>query len=162
MNRHLNGLTRRDLVKASTAATATFAGLASATVTAQTPATSQGVDPASLEALSTGLVGGGNINTGALPILAALIESDPASVSALPELAGLSEFTIESVGGLSEDARRLSTNILQFWYLGQWDNAPVEERADLFFSLVSWQTLSYSTQPTLCKAFGYWAQDVGN
>ena len=159
MSETIQGLTRRDLVKVSVAAAAT-AGLALQHVGAQTPVDSSGVDQQVLQDVSTALVGGGSINVDALPILSALVAADADLVAALPELSALSEFTTQSVGELGDDARRLATNILQFWYLGRWDNVAVEERADLFFSLVSWQTLSYSTQPTVCKAFGYWATDV--
>lgn len=160
MNRHINSLTRRDLVKASTAATATLAGLAGSSISAQTPGATPAIDLQTLQDLSTSLVGGGNINTDALPILSSLIEADPALIAALPNLAALTDFTTEAVTALDDDTRRLASNILQFWYLGRWDGNPVEQRADLFFSLVSWQTLPYVTQPTLCKGFGYWAADV--
>jgi hypothetical protein len=162
MNRHFNGLTRRDLVKVSTAATATLAGLAGTAALAQTPVASPTIDTASLQQLSESLVGGGGINTDALPILASLIESDSSLAATLPELSAVTDFTTDNVNALSDDARRLATDILQFWYLGQWESKPIEQRADLFFSLVSWQTVPYATQPTLCKGFGYWAQDVNN
>lgn len=159
MTDHHSGLTRRELVKVSVAATA-LAGLATADAAAQSPVASPAIDTTALQQVSTGLVGGGQINADALPILAALVAVDEQLAAALPTLANLQAYTTEAVAALDEDARRLATNILQFWYLGRWEGEPIEERADLYFSLVSWQALPYSTQQTVCKAFGYWATEV--
>lgn len=152
-------LTRRELV-VSSAVALTTAGLATAHVSAQTPGATPVLDSNALQVMSTVLVGGGQINVDALPILIELVSSDEALVAALPELSAVSPMTTESVAALGTDAKRLATNILQFWYLGRWNDQAIAQRADVYFSLVSWQALPYATQQTVCKAFGYWATDV--
>jgi hypothetical protein len=151
-------LTRRSLIK-STAAVA-ITGVTTRTALAQTPEASPVLDPASLQAISEALVGGGTIDANALPILTALISSDQSLVAALPELQALAEVNTQTVKDSSEDAQRLASNITQFWYVGRWDGNPVAERSDLFFSMVAWQSLPYVTIPTVCKGFGYWATEV--
>lgn len=87
-----------------------------------------------------------------------LILADP------PSAAGLGAMLAASGGldfnALPEGADVAVTNILEFWYLGNFNGEPVENRADLFTGLVSFQTLPYVTIPAVCKAYGYWAMEV--
>lgn len=53
------------------------------------------------------------------------------------------------------------TNILQFWYLGNFMNEPLANRDERFAGLLSWQALPYVTNQTVCKGLGYWATDPG-
>jgi hypothetical protein len=52
------------------------------------------------------------------------------------------------------------TNILQFWHLGNFRNAPLENRAERYPGLVSWSALPYVTNQTVCKGFGYWSLEA--
>ncbi|MGB3327318.1 MAG: hypothetical protein WBA46_00105, partial [Thermomicrobiales bacterium] len=78
----------------------------------------------------------------------------------LTELAAIADMTPEALAAASDGAQAVAANILSYWFQGQYDGKPAPNRADIFFSLAAWQALPYMTQPTLCKAFGYWAADV--
>lgn len=120
------------------------------------------VDVDALLTLSVTLVGSDALSEDAAGPLADLIGADTAMVAGFEELVELDDPTTEEAwAGLSDDASAVVTNILQYWYLGQFDGQPVDHREDIFFGLPVWQTVPYSTQPTLCKAFGYWATDPG-
>lgn len=81
-----------------------------------------------------------------------------------PSATGLQEMLAAGGGldlaNLSGDATAAVTNIVEFFYLGNFNGAPVENRADLFPGLVSFQTLPYVTIPAVCKAYGYWATEL--
>lgn len=123
-----------------------------------TPATPATEAPSidALRAVSLALTGSTSVADAGLETLAGLVGSN----SAFAELAAVPEMTADALNRLSPDAQTLATNILQFWYVGNWDGKPVANRADLYFSLTAWSALPYSTQPTLCKSFGYWAENV--
>jgi len=126
------------------------------------PAAPIPVDVNALLTLSAALVGSDALNEDAVGPLADLIGGSAAQVAGFEELVQLDDPTSEdALAGISDDARSVVTNILQYWYLGQFDGQPVEHREAIFFALPVWQTVPYSTQPTLCKAFGYWATDPG-
>lgn len=55
----------------------------------------------------------------------------------------------------------VTTNILQFWYLGNFRNEPLPNRPERIAHLVTYAALPYFTAPTICKGFGYWATDPG-
>lgn len=118
------------------------------------------IDTARLMALSERLAGGASLNEDAAEGLLTLLEAEPGFNSAFEELESLGEITDEAVAGTTDDAQRLSTNILQYWFLGRYDGEPVENRADFYFSFASWQALPYSTQQSTCKSFGYWALEI--
>ena len=109
-----------------------------------------------LEWVSRDLVGGGTLSADALPVLAGLVADDPG----LDGLMALEPLSPDAIAGAPPAVGELASNILQFWYLGQWNGKPVDGRADLYFGLVAWQAVPYATQPTLCKSFGYWATEV--
>lgn len=161
-------ISRRALISASvaTAAAAPVAGRAAAQGSMHQEATpdaspvTSSIDSGKLLDLSARLVGGGNLAQDAVGGLAALLASEPAIETTFAELAALGEITPEALAAISPEARRVSANILQYWYLGRYDGEPVPRRADIYFSLVSWQALPYATQPTLCKSFGYWASEI--
>lgn len=126
-----------------------------------TPAATVAIDLEQLQAVSLALVGGGSFSDAGLQTLGGLISNDPARVAAFGEIAALDDpSTKDALDGMSGDARALVDDIVSFWYLGNYGGAPVANRADLFFGLPVWATVPYTTQPTLCKAFGYWATDV--
>lgn len=126
-----------------------------------TPAGEVTIDLDRLGEISLALVGGGTLADNALETLGALISADPASIAALEELSSVEDPSSgDAIGAMSGDARALAESIVQFWYLGTFDGVPVENRADLYFGLPVWETLPYFSQPTLCKAFGYWAMDI--
>ena len=62
------------------------------------------------------------------------------------------------VATLSRDARELVEQILRFWYLGTWDDQPVTDRAGFWFGLSAWQAVEYTYAPSVCRAFGIWAE----
>jgi hypothetical protein len=127
---------------------------------AQSPSPVAAVDSGKLLELSQTLVGGGNLDEGLVEMLGQIVAADPGSSGAVDELLAMDPISAESLAAGRPEAQLLATNILQFWYLGNWNNEPIENRASVFFQLPVWQTLPYSTQPTLCKAHGYWATEV--
>lgn len=160
-------VTRRRFVggAASALATAPLSAAGQSTPETEQPVASPSVaivvDLEQVRAVSLALVGGGSLGDAGLQTLGRLISDDPDRVKAFEELAALDDPSAEeALGGVSRAARALAEEITGFWYLGEFDGMPVANRADLYFGLPVWATLPYSTQPTLCKAFGYWANEV--
>lgn len=87
--------------------------------------------------------------------LLGLIVADDATAAGLQEM--LVAGSNLDLANLSDAATTTVTNIVEFWYLGNFNGAPVENRAELLAGLVSYQTLPYVTIPAVCKAYGYWA-----
>lgn len=126
-----------------------------------TPSGEVSIDLESLATVSLAIVGGGTLADAGVQTLGGLISADPDRVAAFEELAELHDPSAEGMlDDVSRAARALAGEIAGFWYLGQFDGNPVENRTELYFGLPVWGTLPYITQPTLCKAFGYWAMDV--
>lgn len=167
-----SGLTRRRVVGAAAGAIAAPVVASAAAAQSElatpergTPAASPvvavAIDVGGLYALSQQLVGGGKLDETAVEPLAGLLSGDPARIAGFEELAKLDNAASASaLTDISDNARQVVTDILQYWYLGQFDGQPVANRAAMFFGLPVWATLPYVTQPTLCKGFGYWATDV--
>ena len=125
------------------------------------PAGAAEIDEDALYALSEKLVGGGDLKRDMVGPLAKLIGGDADLTSGFEELAQLEDPTSDSAqDGLSKSAEAASTNILLYWYDGYFGDQPVENRAEILFGLPVWGTVPYSAQPTVCKAFGYWANEV--
>jgi hypothetical protein len=114
--------------------------------------------------LSLALVGGGRLDPQRGSQLLALIAPDRERRTALDELlairAGGEAATpiATPVAILSADARELVEQILRFWYLGTWDDQPVTDRAASWFGLSAWQAVGYTYAPSVCRAFGIWAE----
>jgi hypothetical protein len=113
--------------------------------------------------LSAALVGGGRLDPQRGSQLLALIASDSERRRTLDDLlairAGGEAATpiATPVATLSLDGRELVEQILRFWYLGTWDDQPVTDRAASWFSLSAWQAVEYTYAPSVCRAFGIWA-----
>ena len=113
--------------------------------------------------LSLALVGGGRLDPQRGSQLLALIASDPERRRSLDDLLAIranGEATTPiatPVAALSGDARELVAQILRFWYLGTWDDQPVTDRAASWFGLSAWQAVEYTYAPSVCRAFGIWA-----
>ncbi len=155
-------LNRRAML-AGTAATAV--AVATHSVAAQgtpeaTPQVDGELDFDRVMLVSANLCGGARLNGDIAGPLIEKLNSDPALVAPFEELESVDEFTEEAMENVSEEANRLATNILQYWFLGRYDGELVENRAEIFFDLACWQTLPYSTAPSTCKSFGYWAEDI--
>ena len=126
------------------------------------PAAAIAIDTETLLSVSMALVGVDSLTADYVEPLAKLIGADPTLAGGFDELAQASDLAADgSLDGLSDAASATATDILTYWYLGQFEGQPVENRAEMFFGLPVWSTVPYSTQPTLCKAFGYWATDPG-
>ena len=152
-------LTRRTLLAASgaTIATTTLAGSALAH-----QATPTAVDPEVFRALCVAVTGIDDLDDPGLEQLLGLFAADPEMSAALDEVLATVDLTAElDVYALPFSALVIVTNILQFWYLGNFRNEPLENRAERFPQLTAWQALPYSTNQTVCKEFGYWATDPG-
>lgn len=122
---------------------------------------SAGIGEDALYALSQKLVGGGDLARSRVSQLATLLASQPALKSGAAELIQLKNpASAQAQNGLSKNGHSACTNILTYWYQGMFDGQPVEQRSSVFFSLPAWGTVGYFTQPTMCKGYGYWAQDV--
>jgi hypothetical protein len=122
-----------------------------------------GVSIDSFMDLSLALVGGGRLDAQRGSQLLALIAPDRERRTALDELlairaGGAAATPIATpVATLSGDARQLVEQILRFWYLGTWDDQPVTDRAASWFGLSAWQAVEYTYAPSVCRAFGIWA-----
>ena len=123
-----------------------------------------GVPIESFMDLSLTLVGGGRLDPQRGSQLLALIAPDTERRRALDDLlairAGGDAATpiATPVATLSRDARELVEQILRFWYLGTWDDQPVTDRAGFWFGLSAWQAVEYTYAPSVCRAFGIWAE----
>ena len=85
-------------------------------------------------------------------------EMTAALVSLMDEVAAGRELDLSS---LDFSLVVVTTNILQFWYLGNFRNEPLPNRPERLPHLVTYDALPYFTTPTICKGFGYWATDPG-
>jgi len=123
-----------------------------------------GVPIESFMDLSLALVGGGKLDPQRGSQLLALIAPDSERRRALDDLlairaGGAAATPIATpVAALSGDARELVEQILRFWYLGTWDDQPVTDRAGFWFGLSAWQAVEYTYAPSVCRAFGIWAE----
>ncbi len=126
------------------------------------PAAAIPIDTDQLLNVSIALVGVDTLNADYVEPLAKLIGADAALAEGFDELASTDNLAGDgSLDGLSDSATATATDILTYWYTGYFEGNPVENRAEIFFGLPVWGTVPYATQPTLCKAFGYWAGDPG-
>ncbi|MBA3449804.1 MAG: hypothetical protein H0T18_01175 [Chloroflexia bacterium] len=114
--------------------------------------------------LSLALVGGGRLDDTRGAQLLALIAADSERRAALDRLlairAGDATATpiATPVATLSGAERDLVEQMLRFWYLGTYDGQPVTDRAGFWFGLSAWQAVEYTYAPSVCRAFGLWAQ----
>lgn len=127
---------------------------------AQGTPTSDALDRQRVMMVSANICGGARLTTTHLDELMALMSGDSHAFASLEELANVSEFTEAALKELSKDAQELAGNMLQFWFLGRWNGEPIPNRSGVFFDLACWQALPYSTQPSTCKSFGYWAVEI--
>lgn len=156
-------LNRRALVAGAMVGGVTVAshtvGVAQGTPQA-TPEIDGGIEIGRLMMVSANLCGGARLKQDNADTLLALLNSDERNLPAFEELEAVVEFTDDAVAATSPEAQQVAVNILQYWFLGRYNDLPIENRADLFFDLACWQTLPYSTQPSTCKSFGYWAAEI--
>jgi hypothetical protein len=114
--------------------------------------------------LSLALVGGGRLDPDRGGQLLALIAADPARLPALADLlairaGGAAATPIATpVATLTGEARGLVEQILRYWYLGTYNEQPVTDRAGFWFGLSAWQAVQYTYAPSVCRAFGVWAE----
>jgi hypothetical protein len=126
-----------------------------------TPEVDVAIDTDALLELSILLTGVDALPEGGVEPLAGLISADQAYVSAFEELsAGAQVDESGRLPDVSEDAQNLADNIIAFWYTGMFDGLPAPDREERYFQLLAWQTVPYTTILTVCKNFGYWAEDV--
>lgn len=156
-----DSLTRRGLLRGAAVLTvgATTFELASASALAQgaTPAAS-GVTVDQLMALSARIVGGGQLNADFGQSLLDLISQDPNRLNGLKELLAAAP-SAATPAPVSPAAKQVTADILSYWYLGEFEGKPAPNRQSLYFGLASWQTVPYVTIQSVCKGFGYWAQE---
>jgi hypothetical protein len=130
--------------------------------TAETsPVVADVIDGAELQRVSFLLTGMDAMPEAGLTPLAQLISAEREQVAAFRELARRAD--IDESGrltGVSDGARELADNIIAFWYTGMFDGLPAPDREERFAGLLAWQTVPYTTLLTVCKNFGYWAQEV--
>ena len=154
-------LTRRHLLAGSGAAVATTTLAGSGFAQEATPATPAAVDPEAFRALCLAVTAATELDDAGLEQLLGLFNEDPETAAELQALLATGDdFAEVDIRDLPFSALVIVTNILQFWYLGNFRNEPLENRADRFPGLVAWQALPYVTNQTVCKGFGYWATDV--
>lgn len=152
-------ITRRGLLVGS-AVTATATALAHpATAQDATPAADGDVDLGAFRSLCESLVGVDDLPDEPLEELLALLTADPWSAEGVLELIAHADGENDSAP-VSLEASAATENILQYWYLGEFNNEPLENRAERFGGLISHQVLPYSTIQAVCRDYGYWAEDV--
>lgn len=157
-----SSLSRRRLIASTTIGGVSALALSVPSLAAMQSATPQAaaIDAADLFSLSGRLTGGASLNEAAVPALATLLSAEPDIAATLQELDAISEFSAEALAAASPAAQAVATNILQYWFLGRYNGEFVANRSDIFLSLACWQALPYSTQPSVCKSFGYWAEEI--
>lgn len=114
--------------------------------------------------LSLALVGGGRLDEDRGGQLLALIAADAMRREALDGLLAIRSGDAAATpiatpaAALTGAQRDLVERILRFWYLGTYDDQPVTDRAGFWFGLSAWQAVGYTYAPSVCRAFGLWAQ----
>lgn len=126
--------------------------------TAASPDTNT-VDLEAFRTLCQTVVGVESLPDEPLKQLLELIRNDEKTAAGLQELL-TADPEAAVTGGRYDPAGLAVTNIVEFSYLGNFYGKPVENRAELFSSLISYQTLPYVTTPAVCKNFGYWAEEI--
>lgn len=144
---------------ASAIATATHVATAQGTPEA-TALVSGDLDSGRVMMVSTNLCGGANLKQENAGVLLEILNGNPEFAAPFEELEAVAEFTEDAMADVTPEAQTLAANILQYWFLGRFDGEPIEGRADLYFDLACWQALPYSTAPSTCKSFGYWAVEI--
>ncbi len=150
-------LTRRTLVVGSTVgAVALGSGVAAQ------PATPAAIDLEAFRQLNLTITGADTLDDEGLQQLLDLFLADEQMTEALHTLLA------EQATNADFDVRTADfslvivvTNILQFWYLGNFRNEPLPNRPQRVARLTSYAALPYFTAPAVCKAFGYWTTDPG-
>lgn len=118
------------------------------------------IDPEAFRSLCVQVTGSEDLDDAGLAQLQDLFAAETDWLEALAELMA-AEHNPFDMRAWKFPALAVINNILQFWYLGQFKNLPLPNRAERVGRLVTWQTLPYVTVPAVCKAFGYWTNDPG-
>lgn len=155
-------LNRRAAVAgAAASAIATAAHVATAQGTPDATVVAAGdLDSARVMMVSTNLCDGATLKQENVGVLLDILNGSPEFVVPFEELEAVTEFTEDAMADVTPEAQSLAANILQYWFLGRFDGEPIEGRADQFFDFACWQALPYSTAPSTCKSFGYWAVEI--
>lgn len=157
-------LNRRAMITASMATGVATLGhqsaVAQSTPSAASPVAGADIDTDKLMMLSANLCGGAILNPDLVVGLAALLANEENATSTLEELQAVEWFTPESLAETSPEAQAVAKNILQYWFLGQYNGELVENRTELYIELATWQSLPYMTQQGACKGENYWAEEV--
>ena len=91
-----------------------------------------------------------------------LLAGDPDASTGLPELLALQAAGGEiDPGRLGPPGLVTMTNLLQYWHLGWFRDAPLPNLERRFGGVLAWRALPYATNQTICKEFGAWATDPG-
>lgn len=110
-------------------------------------------------ALCRSLVGVDDLPDESLEELLGLMNGDPWSAEGMRELidhaAGESD-----TAPISLESSAAAANILQYWYVGEFNGEPIENRAERFSGLIAHQVLPYVTIQAVCKEYGYWAEEL--
>lgn len=156
-------LSRRTMISGAAAAgiaVAAHTGYAAQGTPQATPAVEGELDAGRVMMVSANLCGGAILKQDNAGPLLEILNGEPGLVAPFEELEAVVEFTEEAMQDVSPDAQALAANILQYWFLGRWEGEPIETRAEMFFDFACWQALPYSTEPSTCKSFGYWAVEI--
>ncbi len=151
-------LSRRGLVSVSAGTVGAISFTRPSSAQEASPAAS--VDIEAFRSLCQVVVGVEDLADDSLEQLLGLMLDDGESAAGLEELLGAGEDDVIE-GFPSPAGFTARTNILQFWYLGEFNGAPIDNRADRFAGLISYEALPYSTIPAVCKRHGYWAEELG-
>lgn len=117
------------------------------------------IDPAAFRALCQAITGSESLDDAGLEQLLDLFLEDDEMTTGLHELLKLDIGPNFDLLQLDFPLLVVTTNILQFWYLGSFRNQPLKNRDQRAGRLLSYQALPYFTAPAVCKTFGYWATD---
>jgi hypothetical protein len=150
-------LTRRHLIAGTSGAAASV--IAGSTIAQDASPVASTVDPAAFRTLCQAITGYDNLDDAGLEQLLGLFLEDEDMTTGLHELLKVDIGPDFDPIRLDFSLTVVTTNILQFWYLGSFRNQPLENRDERAPRLISYQALPYVTAPAVCKAFGYWATD---
>lgn len=154
-------LSRRSLIAGTAAAAATSGLYGTSLAQVSTPATlATPIPAADVETFATFtklVVGVDDLPQNMLDQSYQLITGTTDGENALQQL--LDAGNSVNLDKLPDPQQAVVNNMLEYWYLGNFNGNPVENREEIFANLLSYGALPYITVRAVCKGFGYWAKD---
>lgn len=109
-------------------------------------------------ALSAAVVGGGRIDPTRAEQFLALNDATDDDKALLDAMLAVAPAEIAA----NPAKYPLVNPILTYWYVGEYKGQAVDGRDTFWFSLSSWQAVTYTSSTSICKRFGDWAEAPKN